>query len=485
LLRKIFRKKQIAKPVSGPVFDPDEVLSALQKTAGSVGSLGTEVVDIAGRIEVLSAKIDKEAQLFIKLQEISNNLKRSNKQVESSVQVAQELASDANSNLEESRQTLETSLNDIRILTESVTRNASQLADLNDALREVRKIASNIGAIAKQTNLLALNATIEAARAGEAGRGFAVVAEEVKQLAKKTSDSTSQISGTLTTLGNQIESLVSHGEKNQDIAEHVRKGTSKIQDVINSIAGKVQAIDEQSNHIAHAVKNIDDQTRQTAEGLDELTLDVQEASLNVVKARDRASNLRSWTEELIRFTVVPGVVTVDTPMIDMCKRKAQEIAEMFEQALVDGKLSEQDLFDRNYVPVPGSNPVQYMTRFAEFCDKNLPPIQEPALENDRVTACVSVDINGYMPRHMTFRSHPQRPNDPEWNKTNSRYRMIYNDPVGLAAARNTKPFLLQTYRAVLGAGEYALVKDCSAPIYVRGKHWGGLRLTYDLKVTRD
>ena len=47
-----------------------------------------------------------------------------------------------------------------------------------------------------------------------------------------------------------------------------------------------------------------------------------------------------------------------------------------------------------------------------------------------------------------------------------------------SAGRNTKPFLLQTYRRDMGGGQFALMKDASAPIYVRGRHWGGFRIGY-------
>jgi methyl-accepting chemotaxis protein len=55
---------------------------------------------------------------------------------------------------------------------------------------------------------------------------------------------------------------------------------------------------------------------------------------------------------------------------------------------------------------------------------------------------------------------------------------MFNDRVGLAAGRNTKPFLLQTYRRDMGGGTFALMKDVSAPVTVRGRHWGGLRVAY-------
>jgi methyl-accepting chemotaxis protein len=61
---------------------------------------------------------------------------------------------------------------------------------------------------------------------------------------------------------------------------------------------------------------------------------------------------------------------------------------------------------------------------------------------------------------------------------NSRNRRIFDDRTGLAAAQNQKPILLQTYRRDMGGGEFATMKDLSAPITIKGRHWGGLRIAY-------
>lgn len=143
-----------------------------------------------------------------------------------------------------------------------------------------------------------------------------------------------------------------------------------------------------------------------------------------------------------------------------------------------GEVREGDLFDSNYQPIPGSNPQQHMTRFTEFCDRVLPRVLDSLLgQSERIVFCVAVDSNGYLPTHNRRFSQPQGA-DPTWNAANCRNRRIFNDRVGLAAGRSTKPFLLQTYRRDMGGGQYALMKDVSAPITVRGRHWGGLRLAY-------
>jgi len=109
----------------------------------------------------------------------------------------------------------------------------------------------------------------------------------------------------------------------------------------------------------------------------------------------------------------------------------------------------------------------------------IPPIQEPALSFDpRVVFCAPIDVNGYIPSHNKVFSHPQRPGDPIWNAANSRTRRMFNDRVGLAAGMNQTDFLIQSYRRDMGGGKFAVMKDISAPIFVRGRHWGGLRLAY-------
>jgi methyl-accepting chemotaxis protein len=91
--------------------------------------------------------------------------------------------------------------------------------------------------------------------------------------------------------------------------------------------------------------------------------------------------------------------------------------------------------------------------------------------------CIAVDRNGYVAAHNKKYCHPQR-GDLAWDTANSRYRRIFSDRTGLASGRNTRPFLLQTYRRDMGGGNFVLLKEVSAPITVQGRHWGGVRLAF-------
>ena len=146
--------------------------------------------------------------------------------------------------------------------------------------------------------------------------------------------------------------------------------------------------------------------------------------------------------------------------------------------MAEGRASAADFFDEVYKPVPGSNPQQVLTRFTALADRLLPSIQEPLLkESDRIVFAAAVDRNGYLPTHNAAFSRPQGP-DPAWNAAHCRNRRLFNDRVGLAAARHDKEFLLQTYRRDMGGGRFALMKDLSVPLRLAGRHWGALRIAY-------
>nr|MVE67604.1 methyl-accepting chemotaxis protein [Vibrio cholerae] len=101
---------------------------------------------------------------------------------------------------DESKQTVTEAVNSVNGLVNQVSSMAETITRMSEDTKQINSVLQVIGAIAEQTNLLALNAAIEAARAGEQGRGFAVVADEVRALASRTQQSTSQINDMLATL---------------------------------------------------------------------------------------------------------------------------------------------------------------------------------------------------------------------------------------------------------------------------------------------
>jgi methyl-accepting chemotaxis protein len=183
------------------------------------------------------------------------------------------------------------------------------------------------------------------------------------------------------------------------------------------------------------------------------------------------------SENLIEMAAETGIETEDTPYIAAAQQAAAQIGKLLEDALRTGVITQADLFDEKYRPIPNTNPQQHLTRFVELTDRLFPQVQERMLGlSDKVVFCIAVDRNGYVPTHNKKHCHPQRAL--AWDSVNSRYRRIFNDRTGLAAGRNRRPVLLQTYRRDMGLGKTVVLKEAAAPITVNGKHWGGLRLAF-------
>jgi len=193
----------------------------------------------------------------------------------------------------------------------------------------------------------------------------------------------------------------------------------------------------------------------------------------------RTETLLDLSEQLLQLTADAGVQTADTPMVQAAQQAAERIGQALASALQAGDIDLAGLFDEHYVPVPGSAPAQHETRFAKLADRLFPALQEPLLAlSNQVVFGIAADRNGYIACHNRKYNQPQRPGDLVWNTAHCRNRRVFNDRTGLRSARNTQPFLLQTYRRDMGGGQFVLLKEVAAPIRVAGRHWGGLRLAY-------
>jgi len=138
------------------------------------------------------------------------------------------------------------------------------MEDINSKIKELNKMAENIGQItatmaqiASQTNLLSLNASIEAARAGEAGKGFAVVADQIKKLAQQSTVSSEEIKKIVIGIQNQInittETIMSTSETIRMQTESVHK----TRDAFNGISEAIDALFSQLLDVKDGISILD------------------------------------------------------------------------------------------------------------------------------------------------------------------------------------------------------------------------------------
>lgn len=157
---------------------------------------------------------------------------------------------------------------------------------------------------------------------------------------------------------------------------------------------------------------------------------------------------------------------------------ARMMERLLEEQIASGRFTVADIFDTNYVPIPGTDPQKYHTKYDTHLDKVILTIEDEFLKDDQLVFAVLVDKNGYLPTHNSRYSKPLTGNK-EADKVGNRTKRLFNDPVGLKAAQNQTELLKQVYARDTGEKMW----DISAPVIVQGKHWGGFRIGFSMEKT--
>lgn len=185
-----------------------------------------------------------------------------------------EAAQKADSSAASGREVVEQMVVTIQQLHDDIGKAAEVIQALAADTSSIGGILDVIRSIADQTNLLALNAAIEAARAGEQGRGFAVVADEVRNLAKRTQDSTQEIQDMIlrlqegakqaVTVMDQSRSQAEAGSRQADNAGHALEDITHANRVISDMAVQIASAAEEQAVVAHDISQRIEQIRELA-----------------------------------------------------------------------------------------------------------------------------------------------------------------------------------------------------------------------------
>ena len=366
-------------------------------------------------------------------------------------------------------------------LKDSVSDAVVCMQELNGHTQEIQSITTVINNVAEQTNLLALNAAIEAARAGEHGRGFAVVADEVRELANKTSNSTQEIDEKINKVVEVSKQTVERIINFQQMVEIIVMQIGQISTVLEDVNKEVVNSDVMIENINSTIDMHLSEVKELTAEIDIVKNELENIEENSGLITQETNELSGKVENLFNLNVDYEFGTVHEKIKKIAVDKAKEISEVFELAVSNGQISEEELFDRNYVPIKNTNPQKFTTQFDSFTDRILPQIQEPILEeNPDIVLAGAVDDNGYFPTHNK-RFSKQLTGNYEVDLVANRTKRIFSDRTGRRCGSNTKEYLLQTYQRDTGE----ILHDLSAPIFVNGKHWGGFRISYKSETEED
>ncbi|MGE8410942.1 MAG: methyl-accepting chemotaxis protein [Pseudomonas sp.] len=194
----------------------EELNSVTEESARGLTQQNNEIEQAATAVNEMTSAVEEVARNAVSTSEASKN---------------------ATSSAGDGRDLAQETVSAIERMSADVQGTASLIGDLANESRDIGKVLDVIRGLADQTNLLALNAAIEAARAGEAGRGFAVVADEVRALAHRTQQSTSEIERMIGSIQNGTEQAVDSMRNSTERAEstlNIARGAGLSLDTINS-----------------------------------------------------------------------------------------------------------------------------------------------------------------------------------------------------------------------------------------------------------
>jgi methyl-accepting chemotaxis protein len=451
--------------------------NAIRAVARDCGSLSIECSDVAGYVTGVADRISENMKMLDQLEEVTTRLLADQGRVSDSTDEARLLAEQAKGKLEAGREAIEGTIAGFKGLTDLIVQLGERMAGFASAMSQVQTVSSTIEVIARKTNMLALNATIEAARAGDAGRSFAVVAAEVKKLAHDTRAATSQIAATIGELTREAGAVTSEIKTGVDRSREAQKGFGQISDTVREVSEIVGMVDRQTEGIAHSTSMIQTSVDRVKAGLTDFAGDARDNGQKLVSAKERLQHLEMLSNTMLDTLANSGAEIDDTPFILKAQDAMRAIQSEIERGIAGGEITESDVFDRNYKLVVGSNPAQYETGFCDFADKYLRPVLDrfKAVDN-RIIGSAITDVNGYLPTHLSERSHEPGP-DPVWNDEHCRNKRIFMDDTTRNAINSNKPAMLATYRMELG-DKYISVKNVFVPLWVNGRRWGNFELAY-------
>ena len=269
----------------------DWLRSVVQSIANATHRAETEIASLNGASEQNSRALSRQQQETTSAVTGIQQMNASAQAVASSCHQAATLSSEAQQGSLESRKMAEQAASVAASLSDEVKQTETIVLQLTDHSNQIGSILDTIRGIAEQTNLLALNATIEAARAGEQGRGFAVVADEVRNLAQRTQESTTEIQNMISTLQ----------ESSVRAANKIRHSNSLVDDCATNSSASACRIEETYELILNTkdqMIHISSATEQQSNACHQLAANLQAIDAQSTESNQLASNLQQRSEQL-------------------------------------------------------------------------------------------------------------------------------------------------------------------------------------------
>ena len=500
------------------------VQSDLRKLAHVSNDMSTGAVRNAALLNQIAAgareQSEQTAQLAVAVQQTA----------ESAASVAQNTSASRGlvSSMRErsigSFSTVEASLAALAEIETGARQSSELISALADHSGRIEMLIEVIDDISAATNLLGINAAIEAAHAGDAGRGFSVVADEIKKLADSTKKSTKEIAQTIRDVREAVDTAFKTARENARRAQAVSNDATRVRDDLHAITNLIAQSTDQVSAVASAVEEQSAGLRQIASTVKTVSVHAESGA----KKSEQATNLKLGTLNAVAFDVLQHYrmgIFFDQ-VCDQANAAAREMEAILERAVARGTLTMDDLFDANYIELRGSDvkrlarlfdvsrvgpegfdPPKYRTRWDAALDDDFMELADRYADNEKRLDTIALSDRNAFVTMSVRKNRAAWTGDRARDLANNRLKRFFEDETGMRAARvgltgaervpkragrpafvkagvslarppGARPLLMQSYARDTGI----VFNDLSAPVYVRGEHWGSIRFIYDPSV---
>ena len=273
--------------------------SASGKIATSLNDAQQDATDVSATMQEMAAAMEETSANLHEIGDAVENIYEAIGQVATKSNDGKKFSSDIRGRAEVAGQEAEAQQADARRRVEEMSQNVQSRIEASKAVEQINLLTENIIEITDQTNLLALNASIEAARAGEQGRGFAVVANEIGNLAQNSAQAAAEIQKVSKEVIDAVEQLAAEAQNMLHFMdETAMTGFQRLVDISTEFQSTAENMNDMMQDISGITDELQNDINSIKESTSAVNVAVEESAQGVTNAAGRSAHMVDSMREI-------------------------------------------------------------------------------------------------------------------------------------------------------------------------------------------